>query len=85
MVTGIGSHLDIDFTDEPGRVYKSCRDAAQFSNENQIHTFALEMVNRDIFPMYRGQISLSLPMTESDVNSFVTGAKEIAEEILVSS
>jgi glutamate-1-semialdehyde 2,1-aminomutase len=80
-VYGIGSHLEIDFPDRPGRCYSSCRDAATYSNETLIHTFALELANRDIFPMYRGQISLSLPMTDEDIALMVETSKQIVEDI----
>ena len=82
FVNGIGSHLEIDFTDQPGRRYRSCRDAATYSNEELIHTFVFELLNRGIFPMYRGQISLSVPMTDKDVEMIVETSKHIVEEIL---
>ena len=39
------------------------------------------MVNRGIFPMYRGQLAISEPMTEDDIELFINNAKSIIETI----
>ncbi len=83
IIYGIGSHLGYEFTDEPGRQYKSCRDILQFSNEEHMQTFAFEMANRGIFPMFRGQMALSEPMREADIDQFVNTAQEIISGMLV--
>ena len=80
-IYGIGSHLGYEFSDEPGRIYKSCREMLGSSNEEYMQTFAFEMANRGIFPMYRGQITLSVPMTETDINTFIETSKNIISRI----
>jgi glutamate-1-semialdehyde 2,1-aminomutase len=80
-VNGVGSHLGYEISDQPGRVYKSCRDILAYSNEEHMQIFAFEMANRGIFPMYRGQIALSEPMTISDAQEFIRLSKEIIEAL----
>jgi glutamate-1-semialdehyde 2,1-aminomutase len=80
---GVGSHLGYEITDQPGREYKSCRDILQYSNEEHMQTFAFEMANRGIFPMYRGQIALSEPMTDDDIGTFINTTKDVIDGILV--
>jgi glutamate-1-semialdehyde 2,1-aminomutase len=41
------------------------------------------MANRDFFPVHRGQIALSLPMTNDDIDGFLHTTKEIVAGILV--
>jgi glutamate-1-semialdehyde 2,1-aminomutase len=81
-VRGIGSHIGYEFSDIPGRAYKTCRDIFEYSNETNMQTFAFEMANRGIFPMYRGQVALSEPMTEKDIDTFINVSKEIVDSIL---
>jgi len=81
IVHGEGSFLGYEFADKPGREYKSCRDILRYSNEEQMQIFAFEMVNRGIFPMYRGQLTISEPMTGDDIEIFINNAKEIIEAI----
>ncbi len=81
-IYGVGSHLGYEFTEKPGQVYKSCRDMLSYSNEDYMQTFAFEMANRGIFPMYRGQITLSVPMTEADIDIFISTSKNIISGIL---
>lgn len=80
-VNGVGSHLGYEISDRPGRVYKSCRDILAYSNEEHMQIFAFEMANRGIFPMYRGQIALSEPMTAADAQQFIRVGKEIIEAL----
>jgi glutamate-1-semialdehyde 2,1-aminomutase len=79
---GIGSHLGYEITDQPGREYKACREILSHSNHEAMQTFAFEMANRDIFPMYRGQIALSEPMTSADIDNFVKVTQAVLEDIL---
>jgi glutamate-1-semialdehyde 2,1-aminomutase len=82
QVYGVHSNLGYAFTDKPGREFKSCRDLKAFRNEEQMLTFALEMANRDIFPLPRGNIALSEPMTNEDIDLFIETAKDIVDGIL---
>jgi len=80
-IYGVGSHLGYEITDEPGKQPSSCRDILAYDNEEQMQTFAFEMANRGIFPMYRGQIALSEPMTDEDIGLFIETTKDIISEI----
>jgi glutamate-1-semialdehyde 2,1-aminomutase len=81
FVNGTGSHLGYEITDEPNRKYKSCRDMMTFSNEDNMQIFAFEMANQGIFPMYRGQIALSMSMSKKDIDSFINTSKEILDAL----
>lgn len=78
---GTGSHLGYEFTDKPGRTYSSCREILNCSNHEITQIFAFEMATRGIFPMYRGQIALSEPMTDADIDTFVRVSKEVIDDI----
>jgi glutamate-1-semialdehyde 2,1-aminomutase len=79
LVSGRGSFLGYELADRPGRVYRSARDAVTYSNEEAMQIFALEMANRGVFPLFRGQVALSEPMTEDDIEKFISLAKEIVK------
>ncbi len=38
---------------------------------------ALELANRGVLPLFRGQIALSEPMTDADIVTFIGSCKEI--------
>ena len=80
-VNGGGSHLGYEIYDQPDRKYRCCRDIVAYSNEINMQIFAFEMANRGIFPMYRGQIALSLPMTEDDIEKFIQTSKDILVDL----
>jgi glutamate-1-semialdehyde 2,1-aminomutase len=81
LVNGRGSFLGYEVTDRPGRTYRSARDIATYSNEDAMQIFALEMANRGILPLFRGQIALSEPMIEADIDKFIALSKDIMEGI----
>ena len=82
FIHGVGSHLGYEFPDQLNREYKSVRDILTYSDEAKMQTFAIEMANRGIFPFYRGQIALSVPMTEEDIGTLIKMTKEIVQDIL---
>jgi glutamate-1-semialdehyde 2,1-aminomutase len=77
IVYGVGSHLGYEITDGSARTYRSCRDMIRRSVEPKMQTFAFEMANRGVFPMYRGQIALSQPMTDDDIETFIGTAQSV--------
>ncbi|MBM4227393.1 MAG: aminotransferase class III-fold pyridoxal phosphate-dependent enzyme [Gammaproteobacteria bacterium] len=81
VIYGLGSHLGYEFCDRPGRQYRSCRDILCWSDEERMQAFALEMTNRGYFPMYRGQIALSLAMTGRQIDGFIGTAQAVIEEL----
>lgn len=82
IVYGAFSFLGYAFTDKKGREIRSHRDFWNYTKNDHILTFALEMATRGFFPVHRGQIALSLPMTDEDIDSFITTTKEIVVGIL---
>ena len=81
FVYGVGSHLGYGFPDEPGRRYRSCRDILRYTNEERLQIFAFELANRGVFPMHRGQIALSEPMTDADIDLVIETAKDVVAAI----
>jgi len=43
--------------------------------------YALEMATRGYFPVHRGQLGLTLPMTDEDVRGYIDTTKRIIAEI----
>jgi len=82
IIYGAFSFLGYAFTDKPGRELRSHRDFWFFTNDEHMQTFALEMACRDFFPVHRGQISLSLPMTDENIDNFIETSKQIIVGIL---
>ena len=82
IVYGAFSFLGYAFTDKPGRELKSHRDFWFYTTDGHMQAFALEMACRGFFPVHRGQIALSLPMTDDNIDSFVETAKEIITGII---
>jgi glutamate-1-semialdehyde 2,1-aminomutase len=80
FIYGVGSHLGYEITGA-GHAPRSCRDILQYSNEDHMQIFAFEMANRGVFPMYRGQITLSEPMVDADIDMFIKTTKDIVTEI----
>jgi glutamate-1-semialdehyde 2,1-aminomutase len=81
-IYGDFSFLGYVFTNKIGREIKTHRDFWKYANENHILTFALEIATRGFFPVHRGQIALSLPMTDEDIDSFIATTKDIVDGIL---
>ena len=81
LVNGRGSFLGYEVTDHPGRIYRSARDLVTYSSEEAMQIFAWEMANRGVLPLFRGQIALSEPMIEADIDKFIGLSKDIMEGI----
>jgi glutamate-1-semialdehyde 2,1-aminomutase len=82
IVYGDFSFLGYAFTDKKGREIKTHRDFWNYVNKDHILTYALEIATRGFFPVHRGQIALSLPMTDKDIDGFISTTKEIVDGIL---
>ena len=82
QVYGEFSFLGYAFTDKPGRALTTHRDILRYVNGEHIQTFALEIATRGYFPVHRGQLALSLPMTDENIDGFIKTSKEIVEGIL---
>lgn len=83
MIYGKGfSHLAYTFTDKVGREIKTHRDFWHYTDSEKTNIYSLEIATRGFFPVYRGQFSLSLPMTDEDITAFIETTKDIVEGIM---
>lgn len=82
IIYGDFSFLGYAFMDKTGRKIRTHRDFWKYVNKDHLYTYALEIATRGFFPLHRGQIALSLPMTDKDIDSFISTTKEIVEGIL---
>jgi glutamate-1-semialdehyde 2,1-aminomutase len=82
IIYGDFSFFGYAFMDKTGRKIRTHRDFWKYVNKDHLYTYALEIATRGFFPLHRGQIALSLPMTDKDIDSFISTTKEIVEGIL---
>jgi glutamate-1-semialdehyde 2,1-aminomutase len=71
------SHMAYAFTDIPGRQIHTHRDFWHHVDAQKTFTCSLELANRGFFPVHRGELSLSLPMSDDDLDAFIQTTKEI--------
>lgn len=68
-VYGAGySHLAYGFFTDPDKRVRDHRDYWRIVDAETTQTISLELANRGIFPVHRGEFSLSLPMGEDDID-----------------
>ncbi|MFJ8235416.1 aspartate aminotransferase family protein [Ureibacillus sp. NPDC094379] len=83
MIYGKGfSFLAYSFTDKVGREIKTHRDFWHYADSTKTNIYSLEIATRGFFPVYRGQFSLSLPMTDDDITAFIETTKDIVTGIM---
>ncbi len=75
------SHMAYAWLNAPGLQVRNHRDYWHKVNAEKTHILSLELANRGFFPVHRGEISLSLPMTDADVDSFIQTVKDIVIEL----
>lgn len=75
------SSLAYAYRTEPGLTVETQRDLWRNVDADKTQTFSLELANRGFFPVARGEISLSLAMTDDDITSFIEAVKEIVVEM----
>ncbi|MNH41514.1 hypothetical protein D3C79_1030300 [compost metagenome] len=46
-----------------------------------MNIYALEMATRGYYPVHRGQVGLTLPMTDEDVQGYIETTKDIIKAI----
>lgn len=81
IVFGESSVLGYAFTKEVGQTIRTHRDYWTKSDARKMQTFALEMAVRGFLPVHRGQLGLTLPMTDQDITNFIETTKDIVEEM----
>ncbi|WP_458117332.1 aspartate aminotransferase family protein [Arthrobacter sp. D2-10] len=75
------SRLGYVYLTSPESRVRTHRDYWTNVDTEKLQTCSLELANRGFFPVHRGGISLSLPMTDDDITSFIETLKEIVEDI----
>ncbi|WP_429817502.1 aspartate aminotransferase family protein [Ensifer sp. B1-9] len=84
VVFGGFSVLGYAFTKEPGQTITTHRDYWNKIDDEKMMIYALEMATRGYFPVHRGQLGLTLPMTEQDIAGYIETTKNIITEIYAS-
>lgn len=81
-VYGYGfSHLGYAYLNEMGLPLRNHRDHLTNIDGDKTQTVSIELANRGFFPVHRGEFSLSTPMTDDDITSFIETLKAIVAEI----
>lgn len=75
------SHMAYAWLKAPGLQVKNHRDYWHKVDADKTHILSLELANRGFFPVHRGEISLSVPMTDADIDSFIETVKDIVIEM----
>lgn len=75
------SHLGYVYLTSPESMVRTHRDYWTNVDTEKMQTCSLELANRGFYPVHRGEISLSLPMTDDDITSFIETLKQIVEDI----
>lgn len=75
------SHMAYGYMNEPGLSIRTHRDYWRNLDGEKTQIISLELANRGFFPVHRGEFSLSLPMTDADITSYIEVLKSIVEEL----
>lgn len=81
VVFGLYSVLGYAFTKELGQKITTHRDYWRIIDDVSMDIYALEMAVRGYFPVQRGQIGLTLPMTDEDITGYIETTKSIIRDI----
>lgn len=81
VIFGIGSVLGYAFTRELGQSIESHRDYWSKIDDEKMMIYALEIASRGYYPVHRGQIGLTLPMTDEDIDGFIAETKDIVRDM----
>ncbi len=81
IVFGESSVLGYAFTRKMGQTIRTHRDYWTKSDAEKMQTFALEIAVRGFLPVHRGQLGLTLPMTDQDITNFIETTKDIVTEM----
>ncbi len=75
------SSLAYAYCNEPGQEVTTHRDYWHKVDADRTQTLSLELAVRGYFPVARGEISLSLAMTDDDISGFIATVKDVITEI----
>lgn len=79
VVFGSFSVLGYAFTRQVGQKITTHRDYWNKVDEKSMSIYALEMATRGYFPVHRGQLGLTLPMSDDDIDGYIKTTKNIIE------
>lgn len=75
------SHLAYGYFNGSNREVRNHRDYWRVVDGERTQTISLELANRGIFPVHRGEFSLSLPMTDEDISEIVETFTSIVADL----
>lgn len=75
------SHLGYAYMTVPDEAVRTHRDYWRIVDGEKTQTISLELANRGYFPVHRGEMSLSLAMTEQDITGLIKTLKSIVADI----
>lgn len=75
------SHMAYGYMTNPGREVRTHRDYWRNVDGDRTQAISLELANRGFFPVHRGEFSLSVPMTDDDIDAFIGTLQEIVVAI----
>ncbi|KQP68048.1 glutamate-1-semialdehyde 2,1-aminomutase [Microbacterium sp. Leaf288] len=75
------SHMAYGYMNEPGLSIRTHRDYWNNLDSEKTQIISLELANRGFFPVHRGEFSLSLPMTDADITSYIESLKSIVGDL----
>lgn len=81
IIFGAFSVFAFAFTHELGQSITTHRDYWHKIDDNSMGIYALEMATRGYFPVHRGQVGLTLPMTDDDVTGYIETTKDVVRLI----
>ncbi|MBD8539235.1 aspartate aminotransferase family protein [Frigoribacterium sp. CFBP 8751] len=75
------SSLAYAYCNEPGQQVTTHRDYWHKVDAEGTQALSLELANRGFFPVARGELSLSLAMTDDDISAFIQTVKDIVTDL----
>jgi len=81
IVFGGFSIMGYAFTQKQGQRITQHRDYWYKTDKQRMNIYALDIAVRGYYPVHRGQLGLTLPMTDADITGFIDTSKEIIENL----
>lgn len=75
------SHMAYAYLRSPELLIRTHRDYWRNVDMEKTQICSLELANRGFFPVHRGEFSLSLPMTDNDITSFIEALQGIVRDL----
>ncbi len=82
-IYGVGySHLAYAFVHSPELRIRTHRDYWRHLDAEKTQACSIELANRGYFPVHRGEFSLSLAMSDADIDGFVATLQQIVADLI---